>query len=741
MKRIRLFAYSLLAALMALSLASAALAETAVPDSSFPPDRIAADQPAIDRKKAEEHARRFLALESDFELTNASFHEDSIGRRWSLEFIKKKGDRLLADVFVSLDADSGRLIGFEKHANDPVQQTTYPPKYDFQAAKLVAERFVREMNAAEIDQLRYNTDEEAMFRTPLQGPVFYPFRYDRIVDGIAYPEHFVYVRVDGAGNVVGYQFVWSDKVEFAPATDLIDAEQAKARVLEKAGVRLQLIMPYTAQNQTPRYAYVWTSSRMNAKTGELDVLAGPITPMADKPAANSGRPATPLSREQAVEVAKSLLPIPADARLANASYYEDRNKSAVWMMEWRTGTDDAKHPEDGTVYWASIDAATGEPVGFGSSRSYRSVGPMKDDARAKAIATDYVRRVYASRLHELAQPTGEAGVYYFQRLAGGVPVESEGVHLVVGEDGTVLSLERHISAIDYPAVKPKVLSEAEARAKLMDAYTLRLQYMSAQNSPELAVPPEKYRAAIAAGIALPGSQAGLRAEPYYVLVTKRPADVGIFLDATDGKFYRRDNGKEYFLDTPETSDLNGHWAENELRLMLEYGAIEAEGGLALPDKPITRGEMIKMLLIAVSGGWFETGYANGRSATFADVPVDSTYFAYVEYAVDNRLIDPTAERFRPGDPVTREELAALIVRALGYAKLADYGGLFRLDVADADNIRNKGQVAIAIGLGIMTPDEGGRFRPTETVTRAQAAVAFYRYLQKRAELQDVGPWR
>jgi len=734
LKRFRLFAHVLLAALAAFSAVPAVFAEPAE------------SKAVVDREKAVSLARSYLSLTSEFELNSVNFYEDFSGKRWSLEFHKKSENGYSDGVVVSLDADTGRLIGFEKYDGDPAQQTTYPPKYDFEAAKKVAERFVREVNAAEFDQLRYNPDVEAAFRTPLQGPVVYPFRYDRVVNGIIYPENYVFVRVDGSGNVVSYQFVWDDKVEFAPATGLIDEDRAKALFQEKASVVLWLIWLRNVQNPTPRFAYEWNSSRMHARTGEIDILMdGSFEPMEKKASSPSGRFAESLTQQQAAEAMKTLLSLD-DVQLANASYYEQKD-AGVWNFEWRIDT--AKtggSAEDGVYYWVSVDASTGEPVSYHFSNPTKSVRPIRDDVRGKQIAADFVRRAYPARLHELAGPNGKSGVYFFQRLVDGVPVESEGIHLIVGEDGSILSLQRSFSTVSFPSAKPTVLLETEARTRLMNAYTLQLQYIREPNSPfREGIPPEKYRAILASGMTqylYYNPDAGNRAEPYYVLVPKRPTDTGIFLDATDGKFYRRDNGKEYFLELPETSDLKGHWAEKELRLMLEYGAIDAEGGRAAPDKPITRGEMIKMLLIAMRGGWFEPSYyANERKASFADVSAGSAYFAYVEYAVDNRLIDPATERFRPDDPVTREELAVLIVRALGYAKLAEYGDLFRLDVADAGDIRHKGQVAIATGLGIMTTDEHGRFRPAETVTRAQAAVAFYRFLQKRAELQDVGPWR
>lgn len=123
MKRFRLFAHVLLAALAAFSAVPAVFAEPAE------------SKAVVDREKAVSLARSYLSLASDFELNSVNFYEDFSGKRWSLEFHKKSENGYSDGVVVSLDADTGRLIGFEKYDGDPAQQTTYPPKYDFEAAK------------------------------------------------------------------------------------------------------------------------------------------------------------------------------------------------------------------------------------------------------------------------------------------------------------------------------------------------------------------------------------------------------------------------------------------------------------------------------------------------------------------------------------------------------------------------------------------------------------------------------
>ena len=79
----------------------------------------------------------------------------------------------------------------------------------------------------------------------------------------------------------------------------------------------------------------------------------------------------------------------------------------------------------------------------------------------------------------------------------------------------------------------------------------------------------------------------------------------------------------------------------------------------------------------------------------------------------------------------------MIVRALGYSKLADYSGMFQSQLTDIANTKHRGSIVIATTLGIV-PTDKQKFEPQATVSRADAAITFKRFLEKRGE-QDNGP--
>ncbi|MNF95733.1 Endo-1,4-beta-xylanase A precursor [compost metagenome] len=151
--------------------------------------------------------------------------------------------------------------------------------------------------------------------------------------------------------------------------------------------------------------------------------------------------------------------------------------------------------------------------------------------------------------------------------------------------------------------------------------------------------------------------------------------------------------------------------------------------------------MIKMLVLAMNQGNYPmygaAGMAKDEAATvsFADVSNTSSYFPYVELALQQQLIDIGDGTFNPEGKVDREEMAELIVRALGFNALAEHDNLFNVQFSDAAKTKQKGQAAIAVGLGIMSL-QNGKFLPERQVTRAEASVAFFRFLQAKADLKE-----
>ncbi len=181
-------------------------------------------------------------------------------------------------------------------------------------------------------------------------------------------------------------------------------------------------------------------------------------------------------------------------------------------------------------------------------------------------------------------------------------------------------------------------------------------------------------------------------------------------------------------------DTVGHWAQAEIAYMAAAGYVAGVGGNQFaPEAKITRAEFTAIL--ARMAGLDPDAAAAG---CFSDVPADAWYRGMVGAATSAGLVCGTAENsFAPGEPVTREQMAAMLVRYMaknGVGMTAGEAGEAGLpsDFGDSAEISPwaRSPVALAVRDGLMAGREEGWFVPLGSATRAEATVVLYRVLQK-----------
>ena len=126
----------------------------------------------------------------------------------------------------------------------------------------------------------------------------------------------------------------------------------------------------------------------------------------------------------------------------------------------------------------------------------------------------------------------------------------------------------------------------------------------------------------------------------------------------------------------------------------------------------------------------------GRDA-FTDTPDGAWYEDAVLWAVRNRIMSGyTASTFGPHDPVTREQLAAILWRYAG-SPAAEAGEAY----ADEASIASWAVTAVdwARTRGFINGMSDGSFRPDGRATRAQVAAILMRYDQARTEESSPEP--
>ena len=169
-----------------------------------------------------------------------------------------------------------------------------------------------------------------------------------------------------------------------------------------------------------------------------------------------------------------------------------------------------------------------------------------------------------------------------------------------------------------------------------------------------------------------------------------------------------------FTDVPA-----GHWAAAEIRRSVQVGLIQGETATRFGlGRSMTRGAFASILCRFFQ--WELVDYQD----FFPDVPKDLWCCQAIETALVHGTVTTQADNFRPGDPITREEMAVMLVRALGYGSISglDLG----LSCPFTDVLTNQGYLALAYHLGIVNGTSAATFSPDRSATREQAVVMLMR---------------
>lgn len=164
------------------------------------------------------------------------------------------------------------------------------------------------------------------------------------------------------------------------------------------------------------------------------------------------------------------------------------------------------------------------------------------------------------------------------------------------------------------------------------------------------------------------------------------------------------------------TDIQGHWAQNTINKWVDKGDISGyPDGTFRPNNMITRAEFV--VLVNNAMGYTKSGYAY-----FSDVPNHYWGKNAIQTGVAAGYISGDGNGiFRPNDPVTRQEAAAMISRILDLKQ--NESRAYRYTDSYAISNWAKGVVGAVSDAGIMAGYPDGSFGPNRVLTRAEAVLA------------------
>ena len=289
-----------------------------------------------------------------------------------------------------------------------------------------------------------------------------------------------------------------------------------------------------------------------------------------------------ISKEAAIDIVKKYISIPDGYKQRSANLYEDYDNpdQKIWNIDWQKTDDD----EGGSIY-AQVHAINSELLSFNFYDYGRYSKEFKQKygrAAAQKKAEEFLKKFQLNRFEnvqleeEREQVTSPEKIreHYFNytRLVNDIPYTANGFNLTVdAQNGEITGYRMRWHDREFPNAD-EVLTKDDVDARFIKNVGLELVYASIYNSKEQT--------------------------SNYKLVYKIKPSKSYTFDAFD--FKPLDYSGKPVEEEIKTifTDIKGHWAENDIQLLVNLGIIRSAEDKFRPDEDITEGDFVKLLMIA-----------------------------------------------------------------------------------------------------------------------------------------------
>lgn len=698
---------------------------------------VGQSEPAISQEEAMGIARKLfpeLLAGKDLNIELAEDYRGG-GAVWQINFDRTRGyaGGQVEYLSVSIDAVTGALKGmYHSGWSSGLEQDALPITKE--AAKEKAEEYAKKFCPAEFAAARPVEWDYYYNPTGLMNNQ-YGFYWMRYENGIPVLEDGINIGVDVfSGRLVSFMVNWRDGVVFPqPGTF---PEGLERKTLQELGLVLCYQVPlanYTRAPAVPEATLVYQLNssgtlRIDPDSGGAVKQGGETLPLeqarrfSDLPAPAGGdgpeepgpvsSPARKISQSKAREAAQDFFrKIGLEGEVSQSGGGSSVG-GAFYDESWSYSLKDDGGKMTGTQrrhQSVGIDVFTGEVTSYHNFGEYDRFGPGagsdqgldRDAAREKAM--EFIRLVAPEKLGQVVEEGQDVdyfkygGGHYFKfaRLVDGIPFPTDGITVGVDGEGEVTDYSCNWHVVRFPSAAG-VISSEEAEKIFLAENVLEPVYF----------------------FPLEGEEPRPGKKPALTLMFDPYRDWGI--DARTGEpvmvnqMVPRPEEKADLKISPE------HWAAAALSILADSGLLPA--GDFDPDGPVTRREAIRVLMSA-SGRGYDMYQQGLEKNDYVDITPDDPDYRLIQNAV-RRGVLTGGGRFEPEQPFLREDLAIWLVRALGYAEIAEMPVEIELKTADAGQVseRARNYAAIACGLGLLKGDENGLLRPSEQVTWAELAA-------------------
>jgi hypothetical protein len=174
--------------------------------------------------------------------------------------------------------------------------------------------------------------------------------------------------------------------------------------------------------------------------------------------------------------------------------------------------------------------------------------------------------------------------------------------------------------------------------------------------------------------------------------------------------------------------MKNHWANGDVSELAAKFIVTGPTAITFaPGKNITRSEFAEYIArgLGLSG-------ASASAAKFKDVGAGFRTASYIGAVSDAGIVEGSDGKFRPNAPITREEMATILIRAMKFAGVSETANSTALNAfKDRTKVSAwaKDGVSISVKAGFIKGSTTKMINPKSNATRAEAAIMIKRFLE------------
>ncbi len=592
-------------------------------------------------------------------------------------------------------SESGIILSLSKYDNNKPYTTSRPTikKMDLAEARDKARILLQKINPNIVNDLRiYSNTYDSLYDDG------FSFRLQRVYSAVDVVGDTGYIRINKDGTQIeSFNLKYTENVKFDDLSKAIERSEA----VEKYKSELGMVLSYKVKDDkaTLQYAPKYYDKYISAITGEA---IKPVLPeynlyknessadsvvMGGSGGSNQFTEAelknlevmnSLISRKDAENIIKNneLFKVPADVALGYFhTSYNSVTEKYYYSMEF-SNKDFSAH--------AYIDAKDGDIITYNRYNHFEKEEHKENISLAKSYVEKLAPLYYkADETKNYRFEKASNNTYTFLRYENDIPCFDNRIYITFSNNGEIISYNISYSPVTFDS-PDGIISHSDACESMIGECGYGLYYYPAC------------------------SKEGMK-NPDVAYLIFDTTNKNTTIDAKSGKIIN-DYEEEAIIGAYR--DLEGHYAEMIIRTLAAYG-IGFEGNKFEPDKVITQDEYLALLTSALT-------YGEGINLTKAG-DVTNRF----NTALRNGIIKESEKN--PKEPVTRESAAVYMIKALGFDEVASIEGIYISKFSDVT--KNIGHISILNGMGVVNGFDG-KFNPDKNITRAEAMVMIYNYLNK-----------